>query len=817
MFQHCPLFSQWSVENYTAAFAEFMAYKSRVPVRGAIMLNNTMDECVLVKGWKKGANWSFPRGKINKDENDLDCAVREVYEETGLDLGAAGLVKDEKDMKFIEINMREQNMKLYVFTAVPKDTHFEPRTRKEISKIEWYKLADLPTIKKHKHQDSNGGDHAATSTNKFYMVAPFLGPLKKWIAQQKKQGNRFSSNLSAPPMLAEESEVETRSAAFMALQQDQIPSDLPEVTISRSAEATAQLKDLFRIGIAQPPQVQPQYFPSAHMPQVDTAKSNALLALLKGGPSVELRAGPHTPLEQASFPPDLPHSTHHSHVRSPPADLAPPPQFHLQSELPTSPGSAMNIAQPLPFRGQAQHVGFPPGPQVLAPPQAPRAPYQQTGDPDFARTRQSSQAPPAVPPASALPKLNSHTKALLDVFTSTAPPVQPSSPRQPIGTKQQSLLDLFKQPTPEPGAARRSTSTAQSSQVSPPSNQGLENTTLPAPVPAVTRPKNTQKSSLLELFGQQGSKASGVPVVEPARPVELSATPDHQQQASHGRKEEALLALLRQQNVEKATHKRQNPAVKEGETAATMSGPLNQPNFEAVIRSHKEDPNGMGRSALTTHRTLFDPNLPAPVKIMARPQTPKETNGKSPRTAKARMATASPKRSTKAAAKEPTKPFQPQILKRPQTAEGQGKPAAADQPPAGHGAPIGLTQTGSATMSREVSSEKEKPAVDRKPARPDSHKQTLLSLFSGASPGVTGGQTPSRVVSPLSTSQLVSPRDEVPVSAIEPISTRSRMGSMASVGGGIAAARPAVEKRQTAAENKAFLLGYLGRMATQEG
>ena len=77
-----------------SAFAEFLAYKQRVPVRGAIMLNQDMDQVVLVKGWKKGANWSFPRGKINKDENDLKCAVREVYEETGFDIQEAGLVKD---------------------------------------------------------------------------------------------------------------------------------------------------------------------------------------------------------------------------------------------------------------------------------------------------------------------------------------------------------------------------------------------------------------------------------------------------------------------------------------------------------------------------------------------------------------------------------------------------------------------------------------------------------------------------------------------------------------------------------------------------
>lgn len=133
IFQHCPLLSAFSDEQHLAAYSEFLAYKTRVPVRGAIMLNESMDSAVLVKGWKKGANWSFPRGKINKEEKDLDCAIREVYEETGYDIKEAGLVKDENNVKYIDMTMREQHMRLFVFRGVPMDTHFEPRTRKEIS------------------------------------------------------------------------------------------------------------------------------------------------------------------------------------------------------------------------------------------------------------------------------------------------------------------------------------------------------------------------------------------------------------------------------------------------------------------------------------------------------------------------------------------------------------------------------------------------------------------------------------------------------------------------------------------------------------
>jgi mRNA-decapping enzyme subunit 2 len=59
-------------------YKDFTTYKTSVPVTGAIILDESYERCLLVKGWKAGASWSFPRGKKNKDEEDCDCAVREV-------------------------------------------------------------------------------------------------------------------------------------------------------------------------------------------------------------------------------------------------------------------------------------------------------------------------------------------------------------------------------------------------------------------------------------------------------------------------------------------------------------------------------------------------------------------------------------------------------------------------------------------------------------------------------------------------------------------------------------------------------------------
>ncbi|KAI0976001.1 hypothetical protein F4678DRAFT_415513 [Xylaria arbuscula] len=186
MFQHCPLLASFSADVHIKAFEEFMQYKTRVPVRGAIMLNDAMDAAVLVRGYKKGASWSFPRGKINKDEDDLDCAVREVYEETGYDIRAADLVEKNAPVHPLEVTMHDQQVRLYVFRGIPEDTVFETRTRKEIGDIKWYKLSDLPAYRKKKGAGKNQGP-GASSHEKFYMVAPFMVQLRQWVLKQKKE------------------------------------------------------------------------------------------------------------------------------------------------------------------------------------------------------------------------------------------------------------------------------------------------------------------------------------------------------------------------------------------------------------------------------------------------------------------------------------------------------------------------------------------------------------------------------------------------------------------------------------------------------
>jgi mRNA-decapping enzyme subunit 2 len=318
MFQHCPLFANYSTEHHMRAYQEFMQYKTRIPVRGAIMLNHEMDSCVLVRGWKNNSTWSFPRGKINKDETDLDCAIRECWEETGFDLRKAGLVPADEDVKFFDITMRDQHLRMFVFRDVPMDTVFEPQTRNEIGKVAWYNLRDLPAFRKKKggkQTEGNAAANAIPNASKFYNVAPFLVPLKKWVLSQKKKD--IPSEVLQDDVFVNNGDIEELEAAIPQFQE----------STSRSLNAEQELRSLLKVeeqaGVA--------------MPNGNSnSQGAALLSMLqsKGVAAAPFQNQyPHTPLEHTITEMEQPLSPHHHHQarRLPQEAFENPPQFPITS------------------------------------------------------------------------------------------------------------------------------------------------------------------------------------------------------------------------------------------------------------------------------------------------------------------------------------------------------------------------------------------------------------------------------------------------------------------------------------------------------
>lgn len=753
--QYCPILCDYPAEQHAEAFERFLKYKTRVPVRGAIMLNEAMDAVVLVKGWKKNANWSFPRGKINKEEPDLACAVREVYEETGYDIEAAGLVADGENNKSIEVTMREQSLKLFVFRGVPMDTNFEPRTRKEISKIQWYKLSELPTLKKNKQHQEEKAEPLASNANKFYMVAPFLGHLKKWIGQQRKldktnpkhrttahQTNEVSATTDVEDQHAEEAgggtgAIDTLLDAHRQRKQvvqQPVPSDLPEVSQAASPVRRAQ---------------PPAHIDTVH--NIDTLNKVDLLAILKGGSKPSQEAPPQTPATQIMEEPVMPHSPPHHHLSRMPTLPMAPTLASMQSQAHEPETILPNIppvralpppAQPGKLVPQGRHPNN--ASIMVTKKEQPQVPalYKQAGDPNFpTSSSQASNQGPSIPPASNLPKpiLSQQKASLLDLFKKSKVVEQPVETMANPSTRAE-VKDI----NPKP-----------STMFVPPQVLSRSSTEKVSP----TQPVTNQKANLLAMFKTPSTpKSSHIEDKQssPQRlsaPVELSAftSPGHSRESSKA----DPLSISPGANGHVSVQKRPSPVVADGSqdrsversapgqshtkrndiprVGATINGPLNIPQFDMIAKHHRE-------GQVAVHRNSTKPEKPPAITILPRPENaheiapsvlpkanippppePPRTKQKHgpPKHLRTPMKPVQPPTPNLEAQSTPTKAFHPQILKRPTNFSNNLGEMSPIQP----------------LPSPKQSLPDHKPFHQRVlPSTKADHKKSLLSLFNGPSP-----------------------------------------------------------------------------------
>jgi len=162
IYKHCPFLKPY-YSGFEIFFYRFNQYISQIPVYGGIILNANLDKVLLVTNYKN-TFYSFPKGKINQNETGIECAVREVWEEVGVDISK---FISEKD--FIEFKTEgNKTQKMYVVHGVDENLIMKTNTRCEIGRIEWVPLSEMEEGK-------------VANTNIFRKITTFIRPLKLWI------------------------------------------------------------------------------------------------------------------------------------------------------------------------------------------------------------------------------------------------------------------------------------------------------------------------------------------------------------------------------------------------------------------------------------------------------------------------------------------------------------------------------------------------------------------------------------------------------------------------------------------------------------
>lgn len=213
VFQHCPFLLPHG-EDVQKVLEQWKEYKMGVPTYGAIILDETLENALLVQGYLAKSGWGFPKGKVNEDEAPHDCAVREVLEETGFDIKNR-ICKDV----YIEQKITDQLVRLYIIPGVSKDTKFNPKTRKEIRNIEWFPVEKLPCHR----NDMTPKSKLGLAPNKFFMAIPFIRPLREWISRLK--GESTDSDEDFTSSTPNKTSDNTRSKSRRVTGSDAFPVD----------------------------------------------------------------------------------------------------------------------------------------------------------------------------------------------------------------------------------------------------------------------------------------------------------------------------------------------------------------------------------------------------------------------------------------------------------------------------------------------------------------------------------------------------------------------------------------------------------------
>nr|CAH8872968.1 unnamed protein product [Trichobilharzia regenti] len=160
--------------NWQEKFIEWRKYRGSTCTGSVIIIDEHYKMILLVQGFY-GNRWSLPGGKVNQNESLVDCAAREVMEETGLDLG-----NRISPSLYIDRHIGGTLRRAFIVEGLPRTSRLKPGTKNEIEAITWFEVADLPM-----HiEDTATMEKLNSKPNNFFLVMPFILQLKFYIDQR---------------------------------------------------------------------------------------------------------------------------------------------------------------------------------------------------------------------------------------------------------------------------------------------------------------------------------------------------------------------------------------------------------------------------------------------------------------------------------------------------------------------------------------------------------------------------------------------------------------------------------------------------------
>jgi 8-oxo-dGTP pyrophosphatase MutT (NUDIX family) len=122
---------------------EYASSKKHELLQSGVMINDekiTLNDLIMNSqtAWAE-TEWEFPKGRREQKEKDIDCALREFEEETGISQNKISVVENVLPFEEIFIGTNHKSYKHKYFLAFMNDptTNLENYQKNEVSKLDW--------------------------------------------------------------------------------------------------------------------------------------------------------------------------------------------------------------------------------------------------------------------------------------------------------------------------------------------------------------------------------------------------------------------------------------------------------------------------------------------------------------------------------------------------------------------------------------------------------------------------------------------------------------------------------------------------------
>ena len=132
--RHKLLSKTFTAQHLTQLFHDFRRAQDTIPTCGCILINQSFD-ALLMEGTSRNV-WKFPKGKLEDNETEMQCALRETLEETGIN--ATAYMPHNPSIYHCG-----DRLTLFVVPGVSDTLPLKPQELGEVEMLEWVPIEFL--------------------------------------------------------------------------------------------------------------------------------------------------------------------------------------------------------------------------------------------------------------------------------------------------------------------------------------------------------------------------------------------------------------------------------------------------------------------------------------------------------------------------------------------------------------------------------------------------------------------------------------------------------------------------------------------------